>query len=230
MIFDKSKVYTAVNASELSKGDIVYLADTMSKLKYLVRLDDKNYLTTIDRIFNEEEKNRFFNKDCLIYNLAYLICPARNAEAFKAWHEGKKIEMEYAEPDENKSPAWKLFENAEPDWYEANYRPAQEQEDKSVYQIFGNMKEYRPFSSSDELIAEFVKRFGFETPEAYTYPTIWVKPSMKNNNERYLITGYIDNEENGQLVKIGGKYYGLCVLFAGFQFLDGSPCGVKIER
>jgi hypothetical protein len=60
-------------------------------------------------------------------------------------------------------------------------------------------------------------------------PLIWVKlkSSIKSNNDRGLITGYIDNEGNGQLVKIGDKYYGLCVLFEDFQFIDGSPCGVE---
>ena len=214
MTFDKSKVYTAVNAYELNTGDIVYLADTVSRLKYLVRLDDKNYLETISRIFKEEAKNRFADEDCFPYSLAYLVCPERNAEAFKAWHKGEKIE--YAEPDENESSVWRLFENEEPNWYKFHYRPAQ-------------VKEYRAFDSIDELTTEFVKRFQTKTP-SYALPLIWVKSSEKGNNDRYLINGYIDNEENGQLVKIGDKYYGLCVLFAAFKFLDGSPCGVKIER
>lgn len=220
MIFDKSKVYTAVNANELSTGDIVYLADTISRLKFFVSIEDKIYFNfiTLGRILNEEESHRFVDENYLTYNLAYLICPARNAEAFKAWHEGKKIEMECADPDENESSVWRLFENEEPNWYKFHYRPAQEKTAE---------KEYRPFASLDELIAEFVKRFSLETPEDYAYPLIWVKPRKKGNNERYLITEYIDNEENGQLVKIGDKYYGLCLLFAGFKFLDGSPCGVE---
>lgn len=37
----------------------------------------------------------------------------------------------------------------------------------------------------------------------------------------------LNNEGNGQLVKIGDKYYGLKVLFDSFEFLDGSPCGVE---
>lgn len=220
MTFDKSKVYTALNADELSVGDIVYLADTMSRLKYVVDVDDKNYFTTLNRILNEEERHRFVDENYLTYNLAYFVCPARNAEAFKAWHEGKKIEMEYADPGENERSVWLLFENEEPNWYNFHYRPAQEKTAE---------KEYRAFASIDELTTEFVKRFQTKTP-SYALPLIWVKPSTKGNNERYLITGYIDNEENGQLVKIGDKYYGLCVLFENFQFLDGSPCGVKIER
>jgi hypothetical protein len=31
MIFDKSKVYTSLNAEELQKGDTVYVADTLKR-------------------------------------------------------------------------------------------------------------------------------------------------------------------------------------------------------
>jgi hypothetical protein len=219
MIFDKSKVYTAVNADEMSKGYIIYAADTLRRLKSFIDFDSDNnfFVKDVEDISSESNESRIgvigMDGKIFYFNLAYLICPSYNAEAYKAWHEGKKIEKEYTEPDENETSVWKLFENENPDWYEAHYRP---------------VPEYRPFDSLDELIAEFVKRFGFETPEDYAYPLIWVK--LKGKNDRYLITGYIDNEENGELVKIGDKYYGLCVLFAGFQFLDGSPCGVKIER
>lgn len=215
MIFDKSKVYTAVNANELSTDDIVYLADTVSRLKYLVSIEDKNYFTTLDRILNEEERHRFVNENYLTYNLAYLICPARNAEAFKAWHEGKKIEMEYAEPDENETSVWKLFENEDPNWYKFHYRPAQEKTAE---------KEYRPFNSIDELTTEFVKRFQTKTP-SYALPLIWVK--QKDKDERYLITGFVKSEQSGQVVKIGNAYYGLGVFFDHYKFLDGSPCGVE---
>jgi hypothetical protein len=217
MFFDKSKVYTALNADELSKGDIVYVADTLKRLKGFIDSDSDNNFYVIEDISSESNESRIevigMDGKILYFNLAYLICPSYNAEAYKAWHEGKKIEMEYAEPDENETSVWKLFENEEPNWYEANYRPAQEEK-------------YRPFATLDELIAEFKKRFQIKTP-SYAFPLIWVKPSSKDNNERYLITGYIDNEEDGQLLLIGDRYYGLCVLFAGFQFLDGSPCGVE---
>lgn len=218
MIFDNSKVYTAINADELHKGDIVYLVDTVSRLKYLVSIGDKNYFTTLDRILNEEERHRFVDENYLTYNLAYLLCPARNAEAFKAWHEGKKIEMEYAEPDGNESSVWKLFENEEPNWYYFHYRPAQEKTAE---------KKYRAFISIDELVTEFKKHFNCKT-SPYVMPLIWVKP--KSKNEKHLITGFTYSVENGQLVKIDNAYFGLGVLFRDYEFLDNSPCGVKIER
>ncbi len=36
----------------------------------------------------------------------------------------------------------------------------------------------------------------------------------------YLITGFISSENNGELVRIGNGYN-------EYDFLDGSPCGVK---
>lgn len=216
MIFDKSKVYTALNADELSVGDIVYLADNIATLRRGVEIGDISNVSILQNIYCEEEMFRFEDENQINYSFAYLICPERNAAAFKAWHEGKKIEMEYAEPDENESSVWRLFENEEPNWYKFHYRPAQEKTAE---------KEYRPFASLDELRAEFVKRFKTKTP-SYALPLIWVK-SIKDNNDRYLITGYIENEEDGQLLQIGDRYYGLSVFFEGFEFLDGSPCGVK---
>jgi len=217
MIFDKSKVYTMFNADDLQVGDIVYLADSARSIRLKVAEDSK-YISKLSNIYDDEEEEcRFVDEHNVPYSFAYLVCPERNVEAFKAWHEGKKIEMEYAEPDENESSVWRLFENEEPNWYKFHYRPAQEKTAE---------KEYRAFASIDELTTEFVKRFKTKTP-SYAYPLIWVKSSKKDNNDRYLITGYVDNEDYKQLVAIDNKYYSLCVLFENFQFLDGSTCGVK---
>ena len=225
MIFDKTRVYSSVNADELNKGDIVYVADTLGRLKGFIDSDSNNnfYVKDVDDISSESNEFRIgvigMDGKIFYFNLAYLICPSYNAEAYKAWHEGKKIEIEYAELDENETSVWKLFENEEPNWYKFHYRPAQEKTAE---------KEYRAFASIDELTTEFVKRFKIKTP-SYALPLIWVKlkSSIKSNNDRGLITGYIDNEGNGQLVKIGDKYYGLGVLFEHYEFLNGSPCGVE---
>lgn len=228
MIFDKSKVYTSLNADELQKGDIVYVADTLERLKGFVDTNLDKDVKVVDDISSESNESRIgiTNTDgtVLYFYLAYLICPEYNAEAYKAWHEGKKIEMEYAEPDENESSVWKLFENEDSNWYKFHYRPAPKETTESVNQLEDNTKEYRPFNSIDELTTEFKKRFWTQTP-AYALPLIWVK--SKGNNDRYLITGYIDNEDYKQVVAADNKYYGLIVLFENFEFLDGSPCGVE---
>jgi len=222
MIFDISNVYTRKNADELHSGDIVCVADTMLCLKEAVENDETTVLDSVGK--KEIPMARFWTAHP--YFLAYLVCPARNAEAYWKWLDGKAIEIEYAELDENETSVWRLFENEDPNWCKFHYRPAPKEITKSVHQLVDNTKEYRPFNSIDELTTEFVKRFQTKTP-SYALPLIWVKSITKGNNNRGLITGYIDNEDEGQLVKIDDRYYGLCVLFKNFQFLDGSPCGVE---
>lgn len=230
MIFDKTRVYSSVNADELSKGDIVYVADTLGRLKGFIDSDSNNnfYVKDVDDISSESNEFRIgvigMDGKIFYFNLAYLICPSYNAEAYKAWHEGKKIEIEYAELDENETSVWRLFENEDPNWCKFHYRPAPKEITKSVHQLVDNTKEYRPFNSIDELTAEFKKRFRTQTP-SYALPLIWVK--QKDKDERYLITGFVKSEQSGQLVKIGNGYFGLGVLFEHYEFLDGSPCGVE---
>lgn len=214
MIFDKSKVYTALNAEELSKGDLIIGADTLAQLKEKVEIRNYKDLLSILEIRDNDKWSRFDTQENY-YSLAYLVCPARNAEAFKAWYNGQKIEMEYAEPNENESSVWRLFECEEPNWCKYHYRPAPKE-------ITG--KEYRPFASIDELITEFEKRFKTNVP-SYALPLIWVRQKIKN--ERYLITGFVKSEQSGVCVKIGNAYYGLGVFFDHYEFLDGSPCGVE---
>lgn len=210
MIFDKSKVYTAVNADELNVGDIVYVADTLKRLKGFVDTNLAKDVKVVDDISDESNEARIgvtnTGGKVLYFYLAYLICSKRNAAAYKAWHEGNKIE------------------NEDPNWYKFHYRPSPEEITKSVHQLVNNTKEYRSFNSIDELTAEFVKRFQTKTP-SYAFPLIWVK--QKDKDERYLITGFVKSEQSGQLIKIGNSYYGLGVFFDHYEFLDGSPCGVE---
>lgn len=84
MIFDKSKVYTALNADELSVGDIVYLADNIATLRRGVEIGDIRNVSRLQNIFCEEEIFRFEDENQIDYSLAYLICPSYNAEAYKA--------------------------------------------------------------------------------------------------------------------------------------------------
>lgn len=77
MEFDKSRVYTALNADELKVGDKVYVADNLYDLKYDVENDCN--LAVIQGIhsddFNERFKIRFVSgkNDEQTYCLAYLV-------------------------------------------------------------------------------------------------------------------------------------------------------------
>ncbi len=75
MEFDKSRVYTAVNADELKVGSKVYVSDNMYYLKKCV--EDNLESCILTEVLWEKEANRFciddmFNEQ---WQLAYLIEP-----------------------------------------------------------------------------------------------------------------------------------------------------------
>lgn len=71
MEFDKSKVYTALNADELKVGSKVILADDLGSLKDYVEKD--RYTTILTRIKDEEYEYRFVAEEGTCYHLAYLV-------------------------------------------------------------------------------------------------------------------------------------------------------------
>ncbi len=72
MIFDKSKVYTSINADELKVGDKVIVADDLVFLKALVERGSR--LSTIDEIYDENCQSRFVVEGYdYVYSLAYLV-------------------------------------------------------------------------------------------------------------------------------------------------------------
>ena len=84
MEFDKSRVYTAVNADELRIGSEVYVADTLECLMFQVtgQITPNNHHSQsryynkgkIVRIEPTDYTNRFkIEGDCRTFNLAYLI-------------------------------------------------------------------------------------------------------------------------------------------------------------
>lgn len=73
MEFDKSKVYTAVNADELKTGSKVYVSDNFYYLKECVEENEGHF--TLDIILSEKEPKRFCVKNEQPFALAYLIEP-----------------------------------------------------------------------------------------------------------------------------------------------------------
>lgn len=71
MEFDKSKVYTALNADEVKVGSKGYFADTLSQLEYAV-LGDIDY-GMIDKILPTNAEYRFKSRYSTMFNLFYLI-------------------------------------------------------------------------------------------------------------------------------------------------------------
>ncbi|MGP1595245.1 MAG: hypothetical protein ACTTH8_08385 [Treponema sp.] len=77
MEFDKSRVYTAVNADELMVGSKCIFADSLATLKYCVETENPR-IRILEEIEKENYTDRFIWNDthnCYHMNLAYLIEP-----------------------------------------------------------------------------------------------------------------------------------------------------------
>ena len=76
MEFDKSRVYTAVNADELQIGSKVILGNTLSELKEAVEVEKEEAIQNLAIIHGEDIMLRFTgDKYHSGYTLAYLIEP-----------------------------------------------------------------------------------------------------------------------------------------------------------
>ena len=75
MEFDKSRVYTAVNADELKVGSKCIFADTVKALRKKVQEEDAaQYVQPFIRLHDNGFDVQFL-ADCYTYNYAYLIEP-----------------------------------------------------------------------------------------------------------------------------------------------------------
>ena len=70
MKFDKSKVYTAVNADELKVGSKVTVANDLAHLKVFVHND---FTCILEKVLDEESTCRFVANEGAPYSLAYLV-------------------------------------------------------------------------------------------------------------------------------------------------------------
>lgn len=70
MEFDKSRVYTALNADELKVGSKVVVADNIADLKEKVKIND---IRTLSAVLTETEQYRFKDDRLVKSGLAYLV-------------------------------------------------------------------------------------------------------------------------------------------------------------
>ena len=82
MEFDKSRVYTALNADELEVGSMVIVADSLQGLKDRLNksASDEDYISRIGSILPETAIHRFKTLWGGEYPLAYLISPPKKPE------------------------------------------------------------------------------------------------------------------------------------------------------
>ena len=93
MKFDKTRVYTALNADELKVGSKCIFADTVQGLKK--HIETKQILTLVE-IYEEHKRDRFVGSDGAIeasYSLAYLIEPPVEQRYKPFSSEEKEVEV-----------------------------------------------------------------------------------------------------------------------------------------
>lgn len=83
-------------------------------------------------------------------------------------------------------------------------------------------KKWRPFKDTNELIDAWIGKTCMLATTANTMPLIWLK--NKEDHSICLITSF--NTAIGEAV-VSDSFYNLEGLFNRFEFIDGTPCGVK---
>ncbi len=257
MNFDKKMVFSAVNADELRVGDKVIVADTLDLIAMLVNTGKGEYWV-IEEINPENFKNRFkarllyhscINKDyCYSFAFAYLVERAENCTNCKyaylkdegiecALNDEPKPTLLYEDAKLNRCRAWgkraepKTEQKAEHKCETCKYKNCglKDCNTANICDRWEAEKHYRPFRDTNELIeCWYEKKFpscpGFARfSSVLTAPSIWVRKKNCTAMSDF-ITSY-----NGGGVRVCNEYKTFVELFDGYEFLDGSPCGVEVK-
>lgn len=126
-------------------------------------------------------------------------------EVMQAYAEGKKIQYKLSRSSQQWDD-WTLPRDPSWNWDELDFRIKPEHT-------------YRPYKDTEEMIADFKKRFNVKVPQ-YALPMIWVE--HKTTNRQSLISML-----NIQKVILFGLLWDMERLFDECTYLDGSPCGIK---
>lgn len=163
MEFDKSRVYTALNADELKARDKVIVANSIGYIKDYLKKDDYE-VTELTNILGEFEQERFGVGEVVRYfSLAYLVerkenCTNCGENCPRAGNTNIK------ENNISNCSMWK---------------PKTEPKVK---------KKYRPFRDTDELIKVWCDKGGKWQKRELIMPRIWVKHKERGSQE--LIVAY----------------------------------------
>lgn len=248
MEFDKSRIYSAVNADELHAGDKVIVSYNLYGLKEQVKMFTESAIDVIEVIQDEDYFNRFKVKHGESFPLAYLV--ERKENCTNCAGRITCIIQKPKHPELTKCCNYKHYEcseyepKAEPkaseicincEYYSTGYcnkhdKPTRYDNICSDFLLYKPKteqkaeKKYRPFKDTDELIKVWCEK----TPKIYDkddeklfMPYIWVREKGCNKSAD-LITCY---GSKGITVRGEGMYFD--TLFTMFEFLDGSPCGVE---
>lgn len=201
MNFDEKMVFSAVNAEELKPGDKVIVADTMAELKMYV--EQNVGALEIERIEPENCIGRFTTHDTNSWRVHFSLAylVERKENCCRCGHK-----MCFLAGTKEKDKKVKTCEYYEP------------------------KNKYRPFQDTNELIdCWYEKKFpscpGFARfSSVLTAPSIWVR--KKNCT---AMSDFITSYDGGG-VRVCNEYKTFVELFDGYEFLDGSPCGVEAKE
>jgi hypothetical protein len=213
MEFDKTRVYTALNADELKPGDKVIVADQLAVLKQRVQ-EAKEYSVVVLKKINGEDWGRRFGLTMSDHALAYLV------ERAETEHDCQSCKY--------KNCGFKDFNTKnECDRWETEVKAEMPELISLGNGQYVERKHYRPFRDTDELLKEWNKKLGYTDPTGskLTEPYIWVKYKYDENNKGSLITVFGDD-----YIYLGDKDEDIMTmydLFINYTFLDDSPCGVE---
>ena len=232
MEFDKSKVYTVLTADEVKVGSKGYFADNLTDLEAFVAAEDEHCFNEIHHIASPDNAYRFSFKDIVgNYALFYLVEEPEPApkevtasewdnrpRLMKVWDddfEPKESKVIYIASEENlQYPVVVLSsEGGTPHiaWYEHCAEIAATKEVEKE-------KSYRPYKNTDELIADYKKRF---CPDCKGIPAVWVKNVADTLKQVVAIT------DNGIRVLSNINLIDYSSLLDTFTYPDGSPCGME---
>ena len=240
MEFDKSRVYTAVNADELRAGDKVIVADQLYVLKQRVQECKENSAVVLQKI-NGEDWGRRFGLTMSDFALAYLVERAENCT--NCIHDGKQCVITDLDRDRVfRCPFWKLKDEPKEEVLnEENctnckhscchkdgediskrwcryYEPRTEQKAEP---------HYRPFKDVDELVkvwCEYKCPAHNHRERGLTMPLIWVRHKKEDGSKSkgHLIHGFYED-----IIEMQDRTMNMKDLFYFCEFLDGSLCGVE---
>lgn len=247
MEFDKSRVFTSVNADELEVGDKVIVADTMAELKRIIT-GEIYCIAHIMRVNDEDCENRFCIGESnatgdITYPLAYLVERKENCLKCKKCEviSDKSMHCDWVGTGPITSARVEKCNHYEPKTGKKemclnckHYNKVNDFRDCTLVNNptgscphYEAEKHYRPFKDTDELI----KVWGEKEKKVWGYnwldnkqpmPLIWVR-RKESNCKGQLITKFSDPS----WVIMSTEGYNMTDLFEHFTFLDGSPCGVE---
>lgn len=233
MEFDINRVFTTVNADEVEVGSKGYFADTYNDLmRQIIEVTD---IYELSEVLSADCQNRF-KTGGLDYSLFYLVEePKEESEEITAaeWDNRPRI-MKVWDDNYSKATKGKVIYIASTDettlpvitfvslsgttaghvvCYKHCAEIAATKEVKAE-------KSYRPYSNTNEFIADYEKRF---CPDCRGIPAIWVKSTAD------VLRQVVSIKEDGVILAgVNSNYWiGYSDLLDAYIYPDGAPCGIE---